>query len=358
MKHRIHAALRALAPLILLTAPAAARGAPPAAAPTVELVMLGTAGGPNMRKDRSEPATLLRVGGATYLLDCGIGTLRRMVEAGIDSTQLSAIFITHLHPDHVLDLAAIMSNDLIAGIGAGGAGPRAIYGPVGIAALVDAAVRYISMPYAVFADGGLIDPRGRPMADYVASKFAVHEIAAGTTIYRDDHVRVSAIENTHYRMMPATARAREKSYAYRFDTPAGSIVFTGDTGASAPLAAFAKGADVLGSEVIDPRAITGMMQGIAAKAHWSPEALSTALGHMTEEHLPPAAVADLAREAGVGTIVLTHIVPGMDGDAALAADDVRAIKAGFKGEVIAARDLDRLCLTRGANGRATLAPCR
>jgi hypothetical protein len=50
-----------------------------------ELLMLGTAGGPPLRKDRSEPATLLIVDGRPYLIDCGIGTIRRLVEAGIPS---------------------------------------------------------------------------------------------------------------------------------------------------------------------------------------------------------------------------------------------------------------------------------
>ena len=47
-----------------------------------ELLMLGTAGGPPLRKNRSEPATLLVVDGRPYLIDCGIGTARRLVEAG------------------------------------------------------------------------------------------------------------------------------------------------------------------------------------------------------------------------------------------------------------------------------------
>ncbi len=65
-----------------------------------ELLMLGTAGGPPLRKDRSEPATLLIVDGRPYLIDCGIGTVRRLVEVGIPSETIGTIFFTHLHPDH------------------------------------------------------------------------------------------------------------------------------------------------------------------------------------------------------------------------------------------------------------------
>ena len=55
-----------------------------------ELLMLGTAGGPPLRKDRSEPATLLIVDGRPYLIDCGIGTIRRLVEVGIPSETIDA----------------------------------------------------------------------------------------------------------------------------------------------------------------------------------------------------------------------------------------------------------------------------
>ena len=58
-----------------------------------ELLMLGTAGGPPLRKDRSEPATLLIVDGRPYLIDCGIGTMRRLVEVGIPSETIGTIGI-------------------------------------------------------------------------------------------------------------------------------------------------------------------------------------------------------------------------------------------------------------------------
>src|ERR1051325_9971490 len=76
-----------------------------------EILFLGTAGGPPLRKDRSEPATLLIVDGRPYLIDCGIGTIRRLVEVGIPSETIGTIFFTHLHPDHDLALVALMAND-------------------------------------------------------------------------------------------------------------------------------------------------------------------------------------------------------------------------------------------------------
>src|SRR5690242_21373313 len=85
---------------------------PSTAAPNrTEVLFLGTAGGPPLRLDRSEPSTLLVVDGRPYLIDCGIGTMRRMLRAGVKSEQVRTIFLTHLHADHDLGLADVMAND-------------------------------------------------------------------------------------------------------------------------------------------------------------------------------------------------------------------------------------------------------
>ena len=94
-----------------------------------ELLMLGTAGGPPLRKDRSEPSTLLIVDGRPYLIDCGIGTIRRLVEVGIPSETIGTIFFTHLHPDHDLGLVDVMANDYFHLDLASDARKINIYGP-------------------------------------------------------------------------------------------------------------------------------------------------------------------------------------------------------------------------------------
>src|SRR5215472_2813254 len=116
-----------------------------------ELLMLGTAGGPPLRKDRSEPATLLIVDGRPYLIDCGIGTIQRLVEVGIPSERIGTIFFTHLHPDHDLGLIDVMANDYFHLDLASDPRKINIYGPPQTSALVEAGFHYISIPFEVFA---------------------------------------------------------------------------------------------------------------------------------------------------------------------------------------------------------------
>src|SRR5579864_7200473 len=87
---------------------AAGRDNPAGESQRTEVLFLGTAGGPPLRLDRSEPSTLLIVDGRPYLIDCGIGTMRRMLRARVKSEQVRTIFFTHLHADHDLGLADVM----------------------------------------------------------------------------------------------------------------------------------------------------------------------------------------------------------------------------------------------------------
>ncbi len=312
-----------------------------------ELIMLGTNGGPVIRKDRAEPSTLLIVDGTRYLIDCGIGALRRLVEAGVDPQTVHTIFITHQHPDHVLDLAGIMASNFFSIGGSESKATWTIYGPPGTSRFVDAAISYISVPFDTFAAEHLV---GKD----IKSHFVAHEIAASGPVYQDDKIRVTAIENAHYALMDAKDRAHMKSYSYRIETPHGVIVFTGDTGPDDAVAKFAKGADVLISEVID---LNLVLNGPAAAdtGKWSDARKAALKDHLEREHLTPAAVAHMATEAHARSVLLYHFVPGSDD--AHAAKDVAGVKAGYSGPVTASHDLARYCVNAAAKDGEVLSPC-
>lgn len=313
-----------------LAAPHSAPGQSPSG---IQILFLGTAGGPPLRAARSEPATLLIVDGRRYLIDCGIGTARRLVEAGIRSETIGTIFLTHLHPDHDLGLVGVLANDFQNRDLAGPQHTISIYGPLQTKELVDAAYRFISIPYAVFAaEGG--GPRGGVPP---APPFSVHEFRAGV-VYQDDKIRVIAVENSHYALMPQKFRATMKSYSLRFETPHGTIVFTGDTGPNDAVLRLAEGADVLISEVEDFAAIRTFADRMAQQNHWSTERRSRFYAHMTKEHLDIKDVGQIAARAHVKSVVLYHWDP------ADPAAYVAGVAKYFSGPVFASADLQRYCL--------------
>jgi ribonuclease BN (tRNA processing enzyme) len=289
------------------------QAAPGAPAGEVEqaasITLLGTGGGPGGRVERAGIATLLQVGGQNYLVDAGEGVSRQLVRAGLSERAIDRVFLTHLHDDHYAGLPGLATFAFTL------RSPHMqIFGPAGtqdlaagIIAVMDSSAR-IRMAEGKF--------QGPPSAFLEAKEFA-----AGT-ICQDAKVRVTAIENTHFRLAPESA-ARDKSYSLRFDFSKKSVVFTGDTGPSTALESFARGADILVAEMVsadDRRSV--------------PPAV---LKHMDEEHLSPTEVGRLAQRAGVKMLVLSHV--GIVDRA-----EVEEVRRNFNGPVVLGSDLMKLAI--------------
>ena len=283
-------------------------GPPPAAAQApASVLLLGTSGGPLARADRSGIATLLAIGGKTYLIDAGEGVVHQLGRAGMQAPAAPLVFLTHLHDDHYVGLTGLASFSYTL------RAPRLdIYGPAGTADLVKGVIQTMGPSARIrMAEQG---PQKTP-SDFVVA----HEYSAGI-IFDDGSVRVSALANSHYDFPADSPGAANRSYSLRFDAPGRSIVFTGDTGPSAALAQFAKGADVLVSEMA---------------SHADREAVPPFVRpHMDREHLAPLEVGKLAAAAGVKTVILTHI--GVTGQS-----DVDDIRSMFGGRIIVGDDLLR-----------------
>jgi len=321
--------------LKLITASAIAAGlafglaqAQPAAPPPAqanEIILLGTHGGPSADPERSEPASLLVIGGRPYLIDAGAGVARQLAAAGERTTAIRTIFITHHHLDHTAGLEPLIA---LSWIGTGLSGrsepPVQVYGPPATSFLVKAAINYISVSERIFR-------AGIPSLPDAADMFVGHDIDHDGLAYQDDRVRVTAVENTHFGHASfGPDGKKDMSFSYRFDTPAGSVVFTGDTGPSEAVTRLAKGADVLVSEVLLPGG------GAARPAGGTPLAGELA-EHMSREHLTPEDVGRMATAAGVKTVILTHLVIGNAPEAAQRLET--EVRKSFSGTVIVGRDL-------------------
>ena len=97
---------------------------------TTELILLGTAGAPNPVPGRGGISSALIVGEGVFVIDCGRGSPSAFADAGLDFTRLEAVFLTHLHADHVGDLPGMLLYPW--GVRAGENGPLPpirVYGP-------------------------------------------------------------------------------------------------------------------------------------------------------------------------------------------------------------------------------------
>jgi ribonuclease BN (tRNA processing enzyme) len=274
------------------------------------LVLLGTAGGPTPKKLRSAPAQALVVGDTVYLVDCGNGVGRQMALAGLPLRGLRHVFLTHHHSDHAADLVTL---PLLAWA-AGNEEPVTLHGPSPIARSVKAGLA----SHAFDVDTRRAD-EGRPDLNRLVR---VDTIRAEGVVHRDQHVTVRAARVEHPPIRDA--------FAYRFDVGDWSVAISGDTAPSANLVRLAKGADVLVHEVLlaDPAEVAAW-QGLPVE--------HPLVQHIVRSHTSFRDVGRIARDAAVGTLVLSHFVPGdepVDRDAVLA-----EIRKTFAGPVVFGEDL-------------------
>ncbi|MDH7639289.1 MBL fold metallo-hydrolase [Sphingomonas oryzagri] len=300
-----------------------------------QVTLLGTSGGPPPHVDRSQPANLLTVDGRSYLIDAGENCGQQLMRAGTPPSKVDATLLTHLHWDHTLGLDYLMASGWMLGRTA----PMPIWGPPGTADFVADVLRSDRIGEDIFRP----QAPGRPP---LASLYPVHEadVTAPQTLFDDGAVRVSAVANTHFAQIhsPPHDYGLDKSYAYRFDTAYGSVVFTGDTGPSDPVTRFAEGADMLVAEIVDLDSIKASMQAAGS----SGSALEVLMQHMETQHLSADALGQMAQEARVKTLVVTHFVTGPHFDPQSLIAPLRRHFA--KGDILLGRDLMTIPLGKPA----------
>jgi ribonuclease BN (tRNA processing enzyme) len=272
----------------------------------MRLTLLGT-GNPRPNPRRAGPSQHVAADGASLLIDCGSGVVRRMVEAGIAPECVDYLFITHHHSDHNIDLGHL----LISGWVLGRRTPLSVVGPPGTAEYVRRVLR------AHEFDIGVRQLDRRLPREALA--VPVREVAPGETVAGDGW-RAIAVEVDHRVVVPA--------YGYRMEDARGrALVISGDTAPCDAVVAAARGAAVLVHELNN----AGPYQPLPDDAT---EAQREHFRERWESHTSAEQVGALARRAAVPTLVLSHLPPTMD------PAWVRAtVAADYDGEILLGEDL-------------------
>lgn len=274
------------------------------------IVLLGTKGGPRVTDNRSNPATLILINDVPYVVDCGYGTSRQLLNAGVALNRLRYVFITHHHSDHNIELGPMIYNAWVTGQ------PMQVdvYGPPGVKNMTADFFNYLKFDIDTrIEDEGRQDPRRLVTA---------HEFDKPGVVLTNNDVKISTCLVPH----PPIKQA----YAYRFDAHDRSVVISGDTAYSPELAEFAKGADVLIHEVMYLPAIERLVQRL-------PNA-KRLREHLMASHTLPEDVGKVAAQAGVKTLVLSHFVPP-DDPSTTDENWVEGVRKHFKGRIVVGKDL-------------------
>jgi ribonuclease BN (tRNA processing enzyme) len=279
-------------------------------APRTRVVVLGT-GTPNADPERFGPAVAVVVDDASYLVDFGVGVVRRAAAAeratgskALDAVNLKYAFATHLHSDHTLGLADLILTPWILDRAA----PLELYGPRGLRAMADHLV-------AAYGDDLRVRTRGgEPAHKYDPRIVNVHEIAAPGVVFHDDRVTVTAFAVAH--------GAWPQAFGYRFRTPDRTVVISGDTGPSSHIEDQCQGCDVLVHEVYSD----------AGFARRPPEWQA----YHSRYHTSARELAAIASRAKPALLVLYHQLLWTASEQEL----LNEVRAGYGGTVVSAHDLD------------------
>jgi ribonuclease BN (tRNA processing enzyme) len=249
----------------------------------VELVTVGT-GTVAPSAERTAACHWVSRGSLRVLLDCGPGSLHRLARAGLPWPEVTHVVLSHFHPDHYAEVPMLVYALKYTTVPPRRA-PLVLFGPPGVRQLLSALTEAFG-PW-------LADP-GFP--------FAVREVTPREPVPLDAAVVLETCRVPH----------TSESVALGLTAPEGRLVYTGDTGPSTELAAWAGGCDLLLAECSLPESMA------------------------IDIHLTPERAGDLARAAGAKRLVLTHFYPPVENT-----DPARTAGTRFAGPVTAARDGDR-----------------
>ena len=252
-------------------------------------------GSPMPDADRAGPCIAVLAGNQAFVFDAGSGSIRKLMRMGFPMDKIQAAFLTHLHSDHIDGLGELMLQAWIAG---SRSTPLPVYGPAG----TDQVIAGFRQAYTT--DAGF---RVRHHGDKIANPAGyggaaqIIELPDGVdsqVVYEKDGVRITVIRVNHAPVAPA--------FGYRIDYKGRAMTLSGDTVYAPSFVTASKGADLMFHDAMNKQMVAAMGGKLAERGRAQTAQIMT---DIQGYHASPEDAARAAREAGVTTLVLYHMVP-------------------------------------------------
>jgi ribonuclease Z len=295
-----------------------------------EVVFLGT-GSPLPSADRCGAGQVIAANETNVLVDCGWGAARRLVPSGVRPASIDVALFTHMHTDHMTDVPDFLFQRWTGGATT----PLRVFGPDGTQEMIDGFLMALrrDIGFRQAHHGDKLHPDG--------IKVEVTEVPVPSAPERFldlNGLEFEAFEVDHFPVVPAFG------YRVRFDGR--SVILSGDTSYCQSLAEAAAGADMLVCEAMNAPMLEQIITGLRAGGRGREAGL---LGDVPSYHISTTEIARLAKEAGVGEVVLSHIIPPIPNDAEREKAFAAGMAAVYGGPIRVARDMQRIPVTkRGA----------
>ena len=244
----------------------------------MQLILLGT-GCPSVDHKRFGPANLISTRKTTILVDCGSGVTQRLKEAKVSSANIDALFLTHLHSDHVVDLYQL----IISSWHSYRTKSWRIFGPIGTK-------KFVKKLMDVLKDERMLRIKYEQRSSIQAFNVKVTEFGEyGKTRIKDLAVEYFTVDH----------KPVKYAYGFNFFQQKKKLTISGDTKPCENLMKYGQLADVLLHEVFIEDEIYSYFRMRTKKT----------LHNVKAYHTPSTIVGKVAKITRCKKLVLTHFVP-------------------------------------------------
>ncbi|WP_019011178.1 MBL fold metallo-hydrolase [Deinococcus aquatilis] len=281
-------------------------------------ILLGT-GTPRAYPGAAKPAVAVVVAGRILLFDCGADTVRQLIDAGLMPQRVRDVFFTHHHYDHNAGFPDLFISSWRTHVGvvAGRAQPMRVFGPTRTQEVIG------RFHHALEYDIGLRISYNK--SDLAGAELHITERNTGIML-DEDGLRVTAFEVDHRPVEPAVG--------YRIEWQGRVLVISGDTRPVPNTVVQASGADVLIHDAYNAAWLADIRDQ-------NPE-LAIQVTNPAKYHTTTLEAAQVAHDAGVRHLVLTHHIPAPKRTAEAEARYTAGMAEIYAGQITVGRDLMRV----------------
>ncbi len=286
----------------------------------ITVFTIGT--GSPLNTSRVQSGTAVFIKDKFFIFDVGDGVVSKVEEMNLPLYELDAIFITHFHSDHYIDLPYIINRSWVLGRNK----DLNVFGPKGLENILESNISFLELENKHRVDHHGANIMNDKYAFGISNEFIIEKNQK--IIYDFDGVKITAFNVDHYPVEP--------SVGYSIEYKNKKVVLSGDTKANDLVFEMAKNADLLIHETILNSLLKNTVKVLESKEMYRN---SHIVDDIQNYHTPPNEIVKLANKANIKTLVLHHLIPAPD-NIIIKKLYEKQIK-GFNGKVYLAKDGDK-----------------